>query len=137
MALSFGFFSDPALTTRIAELALFFDVTAPSVAHDRTVYFGSPVAGRVAVDAAAPWVDDIHVGVASGGAGVPASAVKLALSSAGLATAVGGSALAIGPEVESGVAGAVPVFVRIQVSAAVGEYVNLGLATQTIAEYAA
>ncbi len=69
--------------------------------------------------------------------GHAASAVKLALTEAGLATATGGAALDIGTSVNSGAANAVEVWVRV--ADAVGSLATsteLGLTTNTLKESA-
>ena len=140
MALSFGFFSDPALTTPIsARLQLIQDASAP-VAADKVVYFGSRLAGRVCKAGSNPGVDPVVLSVvdsASGG-GSPAGDVRLALSSGGLASAGGGQPLNLPAVVAGGQAGAVAVYVRVLDSTgASGIHVDLSLLTGVLKEYAA
>ncbi len=140
MPLSFGFFSDPALTTPVsARLQFVQDVAAPAAA-DKCIYFGSPLPGRVCKAASAPGVDPVTVSVsdASPGAGSPAGDVKLALSSGGLAAATGGAALSLPATVASGVAAAIAIHIRVLDSTgSSGVHVDLGVTTNALKEYTA
>lgn len=133
MALSFGFFIDPALTTRLTSSLQFIqDKTSPA-AEDKVVYFGSSRVDRVCRDSAAPLVDAIVLSAVVTGAGN----VFMATSSAGLDTAVAGAALDLGVEVAGGVDNAIPVHLRVlDVSHAVGQRA-VAFSTNTLSEYAA
>jgi hypothetical protein len=140
MALTFGFFSDPALTTPIsARLQFVQDAIAPQPL-DKVVYFGSRLSGRVCKASANPGVDPVVLSVvdAASGAGSPVGDVRLALSSGGLASAVGGQALNLPAVIAGGQACAVAVHVRVLDSTgASGIHVDLTLQTGALKEYAA
>lgn len=140
MALSFGFFSDPALTTPInARLQFIQDAISPQPA-DKVIYFGSRLSGRVCKAAGNPGVDPVVLSVvdAASGAGSPAGDVRLALSSDALATAVGGAPLNLPAVIYGGQNGAVAVHVRVIDSTGVsGYHIDLALQTGLLEEYAA
>ncbi|MDV7391110.1 hypothetical protein RZS08_07150 [Arthrospira platensis SPKY1] len=72
---------------------------------------------------------------AAPGSGIETSAIRLALSSAGLASATPGAALSVGATLNSGPAGAVVVYVRTaRGSLGVGSYSGLSLATNSVVE---
>lgn len=131
--MSFGFYSDAGLTVPIATLRHY-----STQVGDRLVYFGSPNAAKKLVDATSPEVANLNVSIIDDdtGAGLPASAYKLALTSGGLSSAVGGAALSLGTVVMGGVGGAKPVHIRISTTAGVtGEdYTDIGLEVQNTAE---
>ena len=115
MAYTFGFFSDPALTTRISQRLAFVQADAMPVPDDKIVWFGSPNATVICKAAASPGVTPIMVAVddAGGSSGSPAANVKLALSSASLATATGGAALALPAVINGGQIGAIAIHIRV------------------------
>lgn len=140
MALTFDFYADAGLTTPIVSLVQFLQAAASPVAADKVVYFGSPTAGRVARCLADPGVDPILVSVvdANAGSGVPATAVKLALSAGGLAGATGGAALSLGVAVNGGVVNAVPIHLRVlDPTHVVAVHTDLSISTSELGEYAA
>ncbi len=130
---TFGFFSDAGLTTPVTSLRKY-----STELGDKLVYFGSPATGKTLQDAEAPGTDLVLVSVvdAAGGTGLPASAVKLAATSGGLATATPGAALSLGVLVASGTANAKPVHVRIDTSGGTvpNEYTDLSLQVQSVIE---
>lgn len=133
----FGFYADPAMTTPVTTLPIvsLFDGTAGAAAAT-VVYFGNPTAGY---ELAAETDEQIEVAVvdASSGAGLPATAVKLALTEAGLATATAGAALEIGAVLSSGAGNQVSIWIAIATgAAAVGDYTDLSLGTNTLLETA-
>jgi hypothetical protein len=140
MAVSFKFFHDAALTqeiTALNPLTATQDTAGVLGAVDKTIYFGSPLAGNKAQDAASPGVAAIVISVLDADAlsGAPASEFKLALTSGGLATAVAGAALTLSHTINSGVANAVPVYTRRDSALTVaGAYTDLSLATQSLIE---
>lgn len=140
MALTFGFFSDPALTTPInARLQFIQDAISPQPA-DKVIYFGSRLSGRVCKAAGNPGVDPVVLSVvdAASGAGSPAGDVRLALSSDALATAVGGAPLNLPSVIDGGRAGAVAVYIRVLDSTgALGIHIDLSLQTGVVKEFAA
>lgn len=137
MALSFAFHSDAALTTPVAARLPFVQAVSDPVAVDRVLYFGSPRAGRICQAASAPGTDPVTISIAdvTSGAGSPAGDVRLALSAGGLDTAVGGAALDLPDTIDSGVAGAIAVHIRVLDSThASGVHNDLSLVTNTLRE---
>lgn len=134
----FGFFADPAMTTPITTLSLvsLFDGTASTPVAE-VVYFGNPTAGSsISPESGAAIL--VSVTDAASGSGLPASAVKLASSEAGLASATGGAALSLGASLTSGAGNQVAVWIEIDAgAAAVGDYTDLGLTTNSLVEVAA
>lgn len=111
---TFQFFADAGLTVPLASLSAAVPTTGGSA--DRIVHFGSPDPSKsITRDGGGDLV--IEVLDSDAGAGLPASAVKLALSSAGLGTATGGAALNIGASRAGGAVNALAVFVRVTVGA--------------------
>lgn len=105
---SFGFFADAALTTPIVSAVQFIQAISSPVAVDKKVYFGSRNAARVCRATSGPGVVQVAIALA----GAHASDIKLALSSAGLATAIGGASLPLGLEILGGQANALVVHIR-------------------------
>lgn len=139
MAITFGFFTDPALTTPLVARLQFVQAVSSPTPADKVLYFGSPELGRVCQANSSPGVDPIVVSIAdaSPGSGVPPADVKLALSAAGLDSAVGGASLTLPATVASGVDGALEIHIRVLDSTHVGGLdTGLSLVTNTLAEYA-
>lgn len=138
MAITYGFFLDPALTTPIvSRLQFVHGVTGPA-AVDKRIYFGSPIPGRLARATSAPGIDPITVGIvdAAPGTGLPASTVRLALSAAGLESATPGAALALPVEVAGGPGNAVPIYLRVlQSGQPAGVSIDLSIAVSSVSEY--
>lgn len=135
MTISLKFYSDAGLTTEITSLAYTRNTDGSAAADDRVIYVGSVASGKTftATDA----VSDVMLQVvdSNSGTGVPASAVKLALTSGGLSTAVGGDPLSLGASVLSGSANSVPVHVRLLTGVlAIGNYVDIKLQTNGLTE---
>lgn len=138
MAVTLNFFRDPGLSVPGLSLACNQADDGSSAAVDRVFYLGSPVVGRQFEDAAAPGAGEITVSVEDSGSGVLPSAVKLALSAAGLDTAVAGAPLAVGTQIPSGPGNGVAVHVRVDTPAtAAGTYTNLRLQTSACVEVTA
>lgn len=134
MAISLDFFKDSGLTDA-SDIPATQSVDGAAAAEDRVVYLGSPVAGRKFRATSNPGVDQVAVSIANAGGSLPASAVKLALSAGGLASAVAGAPLNVGTQILSGVANALPIYVRIDAPAlALARYTNLSLTTNTVTE---
>lgn len=76
-----------------------------------------------------PGIDQIVVSIADadGGTGVAASAIKLALTSAGLGSATGGASLNVGATILGGAANAVPVYFRWSNAVGSGTYTDISL----------
>lgn len=149
MPATFGFFHDSAATRPINSsdpLTADQDTDLSLPATDKTIYFGSTAASKKVQSASGPGTTPISVTptVVGSGPGPAITEIKLALSSGGLASAVAGAALEIGTTVNSGVANAVPIYVRwTSVTSAVGMYPDslvpnsgIVLNTQTLAETA-
>ena len=139
MALTFGFYSDAALTTPLAARLPFVQAVSTPVAVDRVIYFGSPLTGRVCKAVSDPGVDPVVISItdANAGTGSPATDVKLALTSGGLSTATGGASLSLPATIDGGVAGAKAIYIRVLDSTHVGAVNNdLGLLTNALEEYA-
>jgi hypothetical protein len=139
MATSFGFFADAGLTTPATSLAAVQAADGSADAVDSVVYFGSMASGKKAQATSDPGVDPVYVSIADSatGAGLAATAVKLAASSGGLGAAIAGNPLSLGAQVLSGSANAVAVHVRIKTPAvAVGNYTDLSLVTPDLTESA-
>lgn len=140
MAISLTFYNDSGLTSPATSLAAVQANDGNSPAVDRVVYLGSTVAGKKFQASSNPGVTPVTVSIVDSavGSGVEASHVKLALSAAGLNTATAGAPLGVGTQVLSGVANAVPIYVRVDTPAlANGTYNDLSLTTQTLIETAA
>lgn len=138
MPLSFGFYSDAALTTPVAASLSFYQEATDPVAESKIIYFGSTNAAKTLKAASAPGVDQIVLSVsdAAPGAGSPAADVKLALSAGGLATATGGASLSLGAQLAGGVANAVAIHIRVLDSTEVSAInTDLALATNNLREY--
>ena len=135
MTISLKFYSDAGLTNEITSLAYTRNTDGSAAAADRVIYVGSVASGKTftATDA----VSDVMLQVvdSNSGGGVPASAVKLALSSGGLATAIGGAALSLGASILSGASNSVAVHVRLLTGVlASGNYVDVKLQTNGLTE---
>lgn len=127
------FFADQGMTTQLASLPLQAADTGGSA--DAVVYFGSTASGRTLQAASDPGTDPITITPidADGGAGPAASALRLALSPAGLDGATPGAAVSVGTSLASG--DAVAVYLRLTLGAtAVGAYADLSLATNALIE---
>ncbi len=129
------FYEDAGLSVPATKLKAMQAADGSSAPVDLTFWLGSTETDRSYYAASDPGVDDIVVSI-TGGAGLPASALRLALAAEDLATATPGAALTIGTEIASG-AGAVAVHVRVDTAAlTAGIYTNLALAvTPLISQY--
>lgn len=137
MAISLKAYNDAALSSVLAKLNVLQRSDGSTGPVDSVVYLGSVVAGKKFQAGSNPGVDDISVSVvdSDGPTGQDATAVKLATTAAGLDSAVAGAPLAIGTEILSGAAGAVPVHVRVEAtSLVVGAYTDLALETSDLVE---
>lgn len=138
MDLTFDFFTDAALTTRvIGRIPFMQTVNAPGY-QDAVLYFGSPNAARLAFAAPTPGTTHLSLAVIdeAAGTGSPAADVKLALSEGGLAAAAGGAALDLGVTVLGGYAHAVAIHIRVLDSShQLGLHDDLRLVMNTVVEY--
>lgn len=129
------FYEDAGLSVPATKLKAMQAADGSSAPVDLTFWLGSTETDRSYYAASDPGVDDIVVSI-TGGATLPATALRLALAEEDLATATPGAALTIGTEIASG-AGAVAVHVRVDTAAlTAGIYTNLALAvTPLISQY--
>lgn len=140
MATTFKFYADSALTIENnsgARAEFSFNSDGSIAFVDKTVYFGSTASGKTARDAASPGTAQISITPIDTvvGSGLAAANIKLALTAGGLPGATGGAALNIGTQVLSGVANAVPIYIRLTPSTfTAGTYDDLQLATQNLQE---
>lgn len=135
---SFRFYADSGLVVPLTTGA--FAAAAGGPVADRVVWFGSTEADLALVRVSAPGVDPVQVAVEDTDelAGLADTAVRLALSAAGLDAATPGAPLALGTSLASGVANAIPVYVRVSPGAApVGQYTDLQLVVDDIMDIAA
>jgi hypothetical protein len=136
MAVTWKIYADAGLTTELTTLSLQNTTLGGSYA-DAVVYFGSVASGKTLQASSAPGTDPVQITVvdSTGGSGLAASAVKLALSAGGLAGATGGAALTVGTTLSSGVANAIPVYVRVASGIATpGTYTDVSLRSTLVIE---
>lgn len=108
-------YDDSALTTSATVPLQFDQDTLGAIApHKRRFYLGNPTAGYRFRANSDPGVDPITLSIVDAvpASSQPASAIKLALTEGGLATATGGAALGLGATILSGAANAVQVWVQ-------------------------
>ena len=140
MAITFTFYHDAALTSEVTSgNPIAITALHPGgSATDVQLWLGSTATGTQAQANSDPGVDDIEISIADsdgGGAGNASTACKLATSQGGLATAVAGDPLAVGPTLASGVVNAMPFWLRVSnAQTVVGTYTDLSLATNTLVE---
>jgi hypothetical protein len=117
--ITFGWYADSSLTVPLVSLSQAFTSDGSDGAVDKLVYLGSTTSNKKLLAGSDPGVDAIQFTVVdSDGAlnGQAATDIKLALSQAGLDTATGGEALDGPSQVLSGVAQALPIWIRIDPS---------------------
>ena len=132
MSLSLGLGADAGMSVPTAAGAT---ITAGAGPTDRIVYFGPPAAGKTLQAASAPGTDPVQISVedVAAGAGIAATAIKLALTAGGLDSAVAGAPLSIGTSIASG--SSVAIFVRTtQGVLGVGLYEDLSLTSNAVVE---
>lgn len=137
MAISFGFFSDQGLTIPATSIQASQATDGNSAAVDRVVYYGSNASLKTLVTAASPYSGHITFTPvdANAGSGVQASHIKLATTQAGLAAAIAGVAIDLGPTLQSGKENAVPIWMRIDTPAlAAGVYTDITLTSNSLRE---
>lgn len=125
--MSWAIYADPGLTALADPVDLI--QAEGGAAADFLVYLGNPVASRKLQKGSAPGVDAVTLALedSAGGSGLATTVIRLAITAPALASATPGAALEVGTTLLSGVAGAVPIFVRVDVGAAAdGEYTDLG-----------
>lgn len=138
MADLIAFFHDAALTVPVDALHPIASVQSSASPDPVQVQVYLAALDGVTLEAESdPGVDPITISVvdADGGSGEPPTAIKLALTQAGLATAVAGDPLAVGVQLVGGLAGAVPIWVEIDDQTGVrGMYTDLSLQTNVMLE---
>lgn len=112
---TFAFYSDANLTTPSSTIAVAQNADGSSAPVQTVRYLGSTTAAKKLRNSINPGVTPISLQVvdAAAGSGHAASEVKLALTQAGLASATPGASLAIGTQILSGIANAVPIWVEV------------------------
>ncbi|KAI5914629.1 hypothetical protein [Thauera sp. 2A1] len=112
MALTWKCYADPGLTVELTTLDM--QQATSGAPADAVIYFGSVSPNLTLQAASAPGTDPIAFSIidANAGTGLPATAIRLALSYAGLASATPGAALNIGTTLSSGAANKVAIYVR-------------------------
>ncbi|RIX47499.1 MAG: hypothetical protein D3M94_07440 [Rhodocyclales bacterium GT-UBC] len=134
MTTSLKFYSNSALTAELLTLSYTRAADGSLGADDRVVYLGSTSAGKTFTPVVGTEIALSVVDSNSGG-GVPASAVTLATSQAGLATATPGAPLSLGASIASGAAGAKAIWIRVHTGAlAIGDYADLSIETNNLQE---
>jgi hypothetical protein len=115
MAQTFKWYLNSSLTTELTTLSQAFGSDGSDGAIDKLVYLGSTTSAKKILAASDPGVDPIPIYVADGdgsGTGQAATGVKLALTQGDLDTAVAGAAIDGPAQILSGVAQALPVWIR-------------------------
>jgi hypothetical protein len=123
-------YTDAGLTVNFDPASHTIEVSAINGSSgDGVLYFGTPTAGNKIEASSDPGVDPIQISIADSDelTGPDAEDIKLAVTSAGLDTAVGGAALSIGATVLGGSANAVPIYVRWTNGTGAGEYTDISL----------
>lgn len=138
MTTAFGFFHDASLTQPVgagSPISATQDTLNSLAPVDKQIWFGSTNSAIKTQANSNPGTDSITVAPAdaAAGSGQPTTAVKLALSQAGLASATAGASLALGTAVSGGVANAIAFWVRLDDQTAVlGAYTDLSLTTNIL-----
>jgi hypothetical protein len=139
MATALGFYHDDALTTQVTTLnkATFQQFVGGAGGPDTLeVFLGSPTSGITFKNTTDPDVAELQVSIVNSGTGEPASAVKLALTEGGLASAVAGDPLDIGVSLDSGVANALSIWIQVDDSTdTLGAYTNLTLKVINVEDF--
>ena len=115
MAQTFKWYLNSSLTTELTTLSQAFGSDGSDGAIDKLVYLGSTTTGKKILAASDPGVDAIPISIADddgSGTWPAATGVKLALTQGDLDTAVAGAAIDGPAQILSGVAQALPVWIR-------------------------
>jgi hypothetical protein len=115
MAQTFKWYLNSSLTTEVTMLSQVFGSDGLDGAIDKLVYIGSTASSKKMLAASNPGVDAIPIFIADddgSGTGQAATGVKLALTQGDLDTAVAGAAIDGPAQILSGVAQALPVWIR-------------------------
>lgn len=138
MSISLKFYADAGLSIPLTELPVVQASDGSTGAQDFIVYLGSIAVGKKFQTTVNPGGNHIFVTPtdAASGAGVAASAIKLALTNGALAAAPAGAARDLGvTQILSGAANAKPVHMRVNAGAlSSGTYVDLSLVVTSCVE---
>lgn len=118
--MTFKFFSDDGLTVPFTGVGpIPFAQSAGGAPSQVRVKFGSAAAGKRLQAASDPGTDPVQVSVIDDddGTGLDTTAVRLALSAGGLASATPGAPLTIGTTILSGAENAVDVYISVDAGA--------------------
>jgi hypothetical protein len=136
MSTTWQFYADAGLTVPVANQPVAQSSLGGAV--DLLIYFGSTATGTTMQTSVNPGTDPIQITPTDsdgGGVQLAATAFKLALSAVGLDSATAGAALSVGTTLNSGTAGAVPVYVRVDTgTSTLGTYTDLSLVTTAVIE---
>lgn len=135
---TFKFYNDSALTSEITGfVTATLNVDGSTGTFTKQVFLGSTASGKTLQAESNPGVDNISISVvdAAPGTGHPASDVKLATTSGGIAGATPGAALTVGTSVLSGVGNKFEFWIGITDSTGVvGTSTELSLTTNLLRE---
>lgn len=137
MSNSLRFYTDSGMTVQFSLLSAVQTDDGAASAVDSVSYIGSPVTGMKFRDTTSPGTAQIVLSIVDSMTGmqIPASSVRLALSSGALPGATPGASLNLGTQILSGSGNALPVYARIDSAAiAAGTYNNLSLVTSSTIE---
>lgn len=137
MSISLNIYSDAALANVMSKLAVNQKQDGSTGPVDTVIYIGSEATSKKFQASSNPGTDPITLSIddSDPGNGHEVTEVKLALTSAGLDTAVAGDPLDLGTEILSGAANALPVYVRVEdATGVVGISTELSLSTNQIEE---
>jgi len=137
---TFKAYHDASLTTEITSgnpLTFTQESDGSSGPHTKTIYIGSTTSGRKLQDATTPGTTQIVASIVDStpASGHPATEIKLATTLLGLDSATGGASCNLGTQITSGVANALPLYVRCTDStSAVGTTTELSLLLDDVVE---
>jgi hypothetical protein len=137
MTTSLKVYADAALSSVVYNPNILQKSDGSTGPVDIVLYLGSVLAGKIIEAQSDPGVDNIVLSISDSGAGTgqTANAIKLALSSSGLDSAVAGASLSLGTEILSGADNAVAVYMRVQATdLSVGSFNELVLETNDLVE---
>lgn len=134
--MSFQFWNDAALTVAGASNPVQQSDNSIAPVQEQK-WLGRPDGNFLYQADSNPGVDNIVISIVSSGAGQPTTAIKLAITQAGLATATAGAPLTVGTSMQSGVANAFTFWAQYDDALLVaGTYANLSLKTNAVRQKA-
>ena len=138
MTVTLQFYKDAALTQPVGTTQLSFERAINGNPVDQVLYLGSTQDNRWFVADSGGQIEvSVYDADPNNASRFHASAVRLASTQAGLDTASDGAALQVGMQINSGMAAAVPIWVRFSGTSSTpmtGD--NLSLVTNLVREYA-